>query len=184
MPFLSEDEKQKILELARQSLREAVCHHHVPEPVPTEGVFGQTCGVFVSLHVGGKLRGCIGMVEPSEPLGMCIAECAASAALHDPRFAPMRPGEVEAAEIEVSVLTAPQLIRAEEIEIGKHGLLIEQGARRGLLLPQVATEHGLNRERFLEEACKKAGLARDAWKSRDTHVYGFTCEIVTRSGLE
>jgi AmmeMemoRadiSam system protein A len=178
MPFLSEDEKQKILELARQSLRAAVCHHRALEGIPTNGVFGLTCGVFVSLHVGGKLRGCIGMVEPSEPLGTCIAECAASAALHDPRFSPMRAGEVESMEIEVSVLSPPQVIRPDEIEIGKHGLLIEQGARRGLLLPQVATEHGLDRERFLEETCKKAGLARDAWKSGETRIYGFTCEIV------
>lgn len=180
MPFLSKDEKQKILELARQSLREAVCEHRGPETIPTEGVFGLTFGVFVSLHVGGKLRGCIGMVEPSEPLGMCIAQCAASAAMHDARFAPLRAGEVESAEIEVSVLSTPELIRLEEIEIGKHGLLIEQGARRGLLLPQVATEHGLQREKFLEETCRKAGLSRNAWKNEDTNIYGFTCEIVTR----
>jgi uncharacterized protein len=178
MPFLSENEKQKILELARQSLRENVCHHRALEQIPTDGVFGTTCGVFVSLHVGGKLRGCIGMVEPSEPMGRCIAESAASAAQHDPRFAPMRAGEVESAEIEVSVLSQLQVISPHEIEIGKHGLLIEQGARRGLLLPQVATEHGLDRERFLGETCKKAGLAADAWKSRNTSIYGFTCKIV------
>ncbi len=180
MPFLSEAEKQKILDLARQSLMQAVCPHDIPEPIPTEGVFGLAFGVFVSLHVGGKLRGCIGMVDPKEPLGMCIAKCTASAALHDPRFAPMRASELESTDIEVSVLSPPQLIRAEEIEIGKHGLLIEQGARRGLLLPQVATEHGLNRDEFLDETCRKAGLPRGAWRSRDTNIYGFTCEIVER----
>ena len=180
MPSLSEDERTKILELARQSLREAIRPHQVPAPIPTEGIFGLTRGVFVSLHVAGKLRGCIGMVEPCEPLGKCIAQCAASAALRDPRFAPMREAEVESAEIEVSILSPPRSIQAEEIEIGKHGLLIAQGLRRGLLLPQVATEHGLDRERFLEETCRKAGLPRDSWKKKETEIFGFTCEIVAR----
>ena len=118
------------------------------------------------------------MIEPEEQLGKSIVHCAISAALHDPRFSAMREEEVEAAEIEVSVLTPPHLMRAEEIEIGTHGLLIEQGRHRGLLLPQVAKEHGLSRERFLEETCRKAGLPRDAWKSSETAIYGFTCEIV------
>ena len=92
----------------------------------------------------------------------------------------MREAEVEAAEIEVSILSPPRSIHAEEIEIGKHGLLIAQGIRRGLLLPQVATEHGLDRERFLEETCRKAGLPRDSWKEKETEIFGFTCEIVAR----
>jgi AmmeMemoRadiSam system protein A len=118
------------------------------------------------------------MIEPDEPLGKSIGQCAASAALHDPRFTPMREEEVELAEIEVSVLSPLKVMRAEEIEIGKHGLVIEQGRHRGLLLPQVATEYGLDLERFLEETCRKAGLPRDAWKSKETVIYGFTCEIV------
>src|SRR3974390_933486 len=158
MLSLSEDEQKAVLELTRQSLREAVCQHRMLATFPTEGIFGSVCGVFVSLHVGGKLRGCIGMLEPCEPLGVSIAHCAASAALHDPRFAPMREEELEHTEIEVSVLSPLQPMRPEEIEIGKHGLLIEQGRHRGLLLPQVATEHGLDAERFLEETCRKAGL--------------------------
>lgn len=178
MRSLSEDERKKILELARQSLREAVGHHGESFPIPTEGIFGELCGVFVSLHARGKLRGCIGVVEPSEPLGSSIAQCAASAARNDPRFAPVREEELEFMEIEVSVLSPPKAMRLEEIEIGKHGLLIEQGRHRGLLLPQVATEHGLDRERFLGETCRKAGLPRDAWKSVETAIYGFTCEIV------
>jgi uncharacterized protein len=178
MLSLSEEERRKILELARQSIQEAVCEHQLISAIPTEGVLGQRCGVFVSLHVRGRLRGCIGIIEPEELLGRSIAHCAISAALHDPRFPPMREDEVESTEIEVSVLTPPHLMRAEEIEIGKHGLLIEQGRHRGLLLPQVATEHGLDRERFLEETCRKAGLSRDAWKSSETAIYGFTCEIV------
>jgi len=111
-------------------------------------------------------------------LGRTIAECAVSAAREDPRFAPLRPEETENVQIEVSVLTPPAPIAAEDVSIGEHGLLIEQGARRGLLLPQVAVEHGLDRERFLQETCRKAGLPLDAWKSKETRIFGFRCEII------
>lgn len=178
MPSLSEIERKEILELARASLSETVCHHRLIDPIPRHGVFGTPCGVFVSLHRRGKLRGCIGMVEPKESLGESIAHCAASAASEDPRFAPLSTEEVEETEIEVSVLSALQPIAAVEIEIGKHGLLIVQGARRGLLLPQVAVEHRLDRERFLQETCQKAGLPRDAWKSETTRIFAFTCQII------
>jgi len=90
----------------------------------------------------------------------------------------MRADELEDAEIEVSVLSPVEPIAAEEIEIGKHGLLIVQSHHRGLLLPQVAAEHGLAREKFLEETCRKAGLPGDAWKSSETQIFGFTCEII------
>jgi AmmeMemoRadiSam system protein A len=178
MPSLSEQERKHILELARASLREAVCQHRLLAPIPSEGILGKMRGVFVSLHFRGKLRGCIGLVEPKETLGTGIVYCTMSASREDPRFAPMRAEEVEEAEIEVSVLSPVEAISTEEIQIGKHGLLIVQGPRRGLLLPQVAVEHGLDKEKFLEETCKKAGLPRDAWKSRETQIYGFTCEIV------
>jgi AmmeMemoRadiSam system protein A len=178
MPSLSEQEKKQIRELARASLRESVCHHRLLHPIPMDGILGQKRGVFVSLHAKGKLRGCIGLVEPKETLGEGIVQCATSAAREDPRFAPMHAEELEDAEIEVSVLSPLEPISAEEVEIGKHGLLIVQGAHRGLLLPQVAVEHGLAREKFLEETCRKAGLPRDAWKSSETQIFGFTCEIV------
>ncbi len=178
MPFLSENERSEMLELARASVREAVCQHRLISPLPNNGVFGERRGVFVSLHARGKLRGCIGVVEPREPLGESIAECAAKAALEDPRFAPISTEELDEVEIEISVLSVLEPIEAEKVEIGKHGLLIEQGYRRGLLLPQVAVEHGLDRERFLQETCHKAGLPRDAWKSGETRIYAFTCEIV------
>jgi uncharacterized protein (TIGR00296 family) len=92
----------------------------------------------------------------------------------------MRTEEVAESEIEVSLLSPLQRILPEEIEVGKHGLVVEQGTRRGLLLPQVAVEHHLDRERFLEETCHKAGFSRDAWKHPETAIYGFTCEIVHR----
>jgi AmmeMemoRadiSam system protein A len=134
--------------------------------------------VFVTLHVGKRLRGCIGVIQPKELLGESIARCAASAALEDPRFSKMRPGELRDLDIEVSLLSPLERVQLENIEIGKHGLLIEQDFHRGLLLPQVAIEHHLDKEQFLTETCYKAGLRGDAWRSPATRIYGFTCEIV------
>lgn len=137
--------------------------------------------MFVTLHVNKKLRGCIGVIQGREPLGESIAQCAGSAALEDPRFARMRPEELKELDVEVSLLSDLEVIGPEVIEIGKHGLLVEQGFQRGLLLPQVATEHHLDKERFLEETCHKAGLRGDAWKNPGTRIYGFTCEIVAEN---
>jgi len=179
MPCLSEADRTTILDLARQAIREAVCDGRIVHPIPDGGILERRCGVFVSLHVKGKLRGCIGVIDGREQLGESIVRCAAGAALEDPRFTRMKPEEVGEVEIEVSLMTPLEYIRPEEVEIGTHGLMVEQGGRRGLLLPQVALEHHLDRERFLEETCWKAGLARDAWKNPDTKIYGFRCEIVS-----
>ncbi len=181
MLCLSDAERKTLLDLARQAVVEAVCHGQPLQSIPKCEVLERRCGVFVSLHVKGKLRGCIGVIDGREPLGESLARCAASAALEDPRFARMKPEEIEDVEIEISLLTPMEPIGAEEVEVGTHGLLVEQGARRGLLLPQVAGEHHLDRERFLEETCWKAGLPRDAWKSSDTKIYGFRCEIVSQT---
>jgi len=178
MPSLSEAERRAIVGLAREAVLEAVCHNRAFEPVPQVGVFERRCGVFVTLHVSGKLHGCIGMIEPRASLGEAIIKCAISAALEDPRFSPMRPEEAQQAEIEVSLLSPVERIRVEQIEIGKQGLLLENGLKRGLLLPQVAVEHRLDREAFLRETCYKAGLAGDAWKDPETKIYGFTCEVI------
>ena len=178
MSCLSEADRKTLLDLARQAIVEAVCHGNLLHSIPQGAVLERQCGVFVSLHVKGKLRGCIGVIDGRERLGESIVRCAAGAALEDPRFTRMKPEEIGEVEIEISLLTPLEPIRAEEVEIGTHGLLVEQGGRRGLLLPQVALEHHLDRERFLEETCWKAGLARDAWKNPETKIFGFRCEIV------
>ena len=178
MQCLSDEERKAILALARQALTEAICNGRLLARFPTEGIFSTRCGVFVTLQVRGKLRGCIGVIDGREPLGECLIRCTASAALADPRFTQMLPEEMADSEIEVSLLSPLQRILPEEIEVGKHGLVVEQGMRRGLLLPQVAVEHRLDRERFLEETCHKAGFSRDAWKDPETTIYGFTCEIL------
>jgi len=134
-------------------------------------------GVFVTVHVAGKLRGCIGVIEASETLRESIIHCAESAAFHDRRFAPLRADEVSGLQIEISVLSELFPLDAGSIEIGKHGLFITSGHNHGLLLPQVAVEHGLSREQFLEETCYKAGLPRGAWRESETRLFGFTCAI-------
>jgi len=181
MPCVSDADRKTILDLARQAITEAVCHGRLIHPIPDSAILERRCGVFVSLHVKGRLRGCIGIIDGREKLGESIVRCAAGAALEDPRFPQMKPEEVANVEIEVSLMTPPELMRPEEIEVGTHGLLVERAGRRGLLLPQVALEHHLERERFLEETCCKAGLAREAWKDADTKIYGFRCEIVSES---
>ena len=177
MPYLSEADCQALLRLARESIVEAVCRNRLPEHIPNDAIFDQLGGVFVTVHVHQKLRGCIGVVEGDEPLGASIVRCAASAATHDTRFAPVRPEELGDLQIEVSLLSKHEPIGVEQIEIGRHGLLVTCGHQRGVLLPQVASEHGLTAEQFLAETCRKAGLAEEAWRTPAVQLFGFTCEI-------
>jgi AmmeMemoRadiSam system protein A len=184
MHCLSENDRDNILALTRQAVTEAVTQKRLLCEIPENDLFELPCGVFVTLHVAGKLRGCIGVIQPKEPLGGSIARCAFSAALEDPRFSPMQSEELPKLEIEISLLSPLERIHPDQIEIGKHGLLAEQGFRRGLLLPQVAVEYHLGREEFLAETCHKAGLPVDAWKAPDTRIYGFTCEIVAEEKIK
>jgi len=116
-------------------------------------------GVFVSIHKGTDLRGCIGNIHPAGPLYRSVAECAIGAAVGDPRFMPMAAQELPSVEFEISVLSALERVDdIREIQVGTHGLLVSKGTARGLLLPQVATEYNWDCERFLQETFRKAGL--------------------------
>jgi AmmeMemoRadiSam system protein A len=156
-------DRAALLALARHAIATALGRTAgAPEP---RAVFDRVCGAFVSVHVDGALRGCIGMPEPAEPLRDVVTHCARAAALEDPRFAPIEAAEIGRLAIEVSVLTPlARLADASAVEVGRHGLVVEQGWRRGLLLPQVATEHGWNAVEFLRHTCLKAGLPTDAWQ--------------------
>jgi AmmeMemoRadiSam system protein A len=177
MPFLSDSDRQSLLRLARLAITESVSYGRILADIPASGIFSDQRGVFVSLHVGKRLRGCVGVVEPEHPLGDSIVRCAIGAATRDPRFPAMRPDELDQLEIEISLLSAPRAIRPEEIQIGTHGLLISRGAHRGLLLPQVAVTHQMNAEQFLAETCRKAELLPDAWRDQEAKLFGFTCEV-------
>lgn len=139
----------------------------------------QKGGAFVTIREGGELRGCIGYIESPLPLWRVVQEVADKAAFEDPRFSPLEPDEFGRMTIEISVLTAPQRMRTpDEIVIGEHGLIIEHGGRRGLLLPQVATEYGWDREEFLQHVCRKAGLAPGAWRDAGATLYLFRADII------
>jgi len=174
---LTEDDQQLLLQVARDSVRSYLLGRSPRLPDVPAGVLTETHGVFVSIHRNGELRGCIGNAHPAGPLVRSAAECAIAAAVGDPRFMPLMPGEVDEVEFEISVLSPMQHVHnVVEIEIGLHGLLISKKNARGLLLPQVAIECGWNRERFLEEVCKKAGLPPDDWKDGAT-IHCFTAFV-------
>jgi uncharacterized protein len=164
---LTEQERQDLLRLARRAISARL---EGAEPSSIErgpaGAADLHAGAFVTLHVRGDLRGCIGYPWGDRPLREVIVQCAIGAATEDPRFPALSPEELGEADIEISVLGPIEPVDdVKEIEIGRHGLIAEQGYRRGLLLPQVATEHAWNREAFLSHTCLKAGLSADAWKS-------------------
>ena len=140
-------------------------------------------GAFVTLHRRGRLRGCLGQVLSADSLVHTVAYCAGAAALEDPRFDRVRPHELSEIEIELSVLSPFESIAPEQIEAGKHGLMVSRGRQRGVLLPQVATQFRWNGLRLLEETCVKAGLERDAWKNSELRIQAFTAEIFSESDL-
>ncbi len=158
------DERHELLALARQAILAHLTHG--PAPGLARDYAAERHGAFVSLHVGGDLRGCIGYPQSDQPLGQVIARCAVSAASSDLRFAPLTLDELAHAQIEISVLgPIDPVTDTHEIVVGRHGLIVAQGYSKGLLLPQVATEHGWDRDTFLGYTCLKAGLRKDAWKS-------------------
>jgi AmmeMemoRadiSam system protein A len=162
---LTDSEQRVLLQIARDSVQSHLLRQALRVPHVPLGVLTQAYGIFVSIHKRGELRGCIGNVHPMEPLFRSASECAIAAAVGDPRFTPLVLGELPEVEFEISVLSLMEPVRdVSEIEIGKHGLFISKNDSRGLLLPQVATSYGWDRERFLEETCKKAGLRAGEWK--------------------
>ncbi len=176
---LNNSEQAFLLELARTTI-----DHHLrrqPPAPPGEvapGPLHDACGAFVTLTQAGQLRGCIGYTVSPKPLFQTVMDCAISASTKDPRFPPMDIEELPRTHIEISVLSPFFEIKdVNEIEVGKHGLMISRGGRRGLLLPQVATEYHMNREKFLDQTCLKAGLPTKAWREPGTHIEAFTAFV-------
>ena len=177
-PGLTSDEKALLHKIARATI-EARCRGEKPPRIEaTTAALKEPRGAFVTLTEKGELRGCIGYIVATRPLVDAIAEMAEAAALHDPRFAPVRADELKDIKIEISVLTPLKRIdNVEEIEVGTHGIYMKQGFSSGLLLPQVATEYGWDRPTFLKHTCRKAGLRDDAWKDKSTEIYIFSADI-------
>lgn len=171
--------------LRRIALRSVECAARGESPPPEllkeaalKAALAEHCGAFVTLKRGGELRGCIGDIIGSGPLGETVAQMARAAATQDPRFPPLRPEDLKDLDLEISVLTPLEPVRdVNDIVVGKHGLFIVYGNNRGLLLPQVATEQGWDRETFLEQTCWKAGLPPGAWRHPEAQIYRFGAEI-------
>jgi len=174
---LTDAEKDRLLVLARAALEEAVRLGRVSQVAEPAVVLQTPCGAFVTLTNGRRLRGCIGHVEALKPLYATVRECARAAALDDPRFDPVTPSELPFLQLEISILSPLLDIAPQQVEVGRHGLLISRGSRRGLLLPQVAVEWNWGREKFLEETCLKAGLPADAWQ-HGARIQAFTAEVL------
>jgi AmmeMemoRadiSam system protein A len=171
----SPEERTQLLRLAHESILSALENREIPADPPTPH-FAERRGAFTSLYVHGRLRGCVGYVLPVSSVYRAVADTARAAAFQDIRFYPVTISEARDLQVELSILSPPQPIKAEEIEIGHHGLLISMGGYRGLLLPQVPIEHQWDRETFLEQTCRKAGLPGDAWK-KDANIEAFTAEV-------
>ncbi len=175
---LSDQEKKTLHDIAHTVIWNKVSGKPVPEFHVESGRLTELRGAFVTITKKGMLRGCIGHIRALMPLYKTIEEMAAAAAFDDPRFPPVTKNELKDLEIDISVLTPfKQITDVKEIEVGKHGIYIEKGYYSGILLPQVATEHRMDRETFLEETCRKAGLPTDAWKEKDTRIYIFSADI-------
>jgi AmmeMemoRadiSam system protein A len=181
---LSTDDKKELLRIARDAIAAALKNEAMLPSGTTSDTMNELCGAFVTLHLLGELRGCIGYIEPRFPLRETVEEVAQKAALEDPRFPPLTLRELERVEIEISVLSPLQKVSdVNEIVVGTHGLVIDAGYTRGLLLPQVATEWGWEREQFLSQTCRKAGLLPEAWKQKKVTIYSFTSAVFSEAEM-
>jgi len=176
--LLATEEREALLWIARRSIARATGAHANFEAVPLPaGTLGAPGCAFVTLTVDGDLRGCIGSLAPDIPLAEAVESAAASAAVRDPRFAPVRAGELPGLHMEISVLGdfAP-LAAPADFEAGVHGVLVVVGGRRGIFLPEVATEMGWDATEMLDAVCAKAGLPRSAWHRPDAGIWCFRTE--------
>lgn len=175
--ILSEDEQQALLQLAFNSIKTYLESHTLPEHQPEYQSFHKPAAVFVTLTINDQLRGCVGQINANKPLFVAVQDAALSAAFSDPRFKPLTRDELDLLKIKIAILSPLTPISVDEIRIGQHGLMIEHNFRRGLLLPEVASDRGWDKITFLENLCYKANLPPNAWK-RAEHLLGFTTELI------
>lgn len=180
---LNREQQIKLLKLARRTILDRLQNGNSP-PDDARGdfsdpVFSEKCGAFVTLHIRGQLRGCIGYIKGIKNIPDTVRDMAKSSAFQDPRFPPLRMEEYGKMDIEISVLSPiePVMDVRKDIKVGRDGLIISSGFRSGLLLPQVATEQKWDLIKFLENTCYKAGLPGDAWKNQGTKIEKFSAQV-------
>lgn len=183
---ITSEEKRELLTTARNFIQHSLDKTvEIYEPLIDSVLFAEKHGAFVTLTIGGNLRGCIGYIVSQNPLIETIRDAAYGAAFEDPRFPTLHPRELAKCEVEISVLSKPFPMKSyDDIEIGKHGLIVTEGYRRGLLLPQVPVEHNLDRDQYLSTLCQKAGLHPEYWKEKQLELEGFTAEVFSEKDLE
>ncbi|HVV86482.1 MAG TPA: AmmeMemoRadiSam system protein A [Kofleriaceae bacterium] len=175
---LADDEKRELLRIARATLREHLDTGRIPPGKPHRPTLLAPAAVFVTLHRDDALRGCIGLVEARTPIYRAVQEMAVAAATRDPRFPPVTDEELDLLEVEISVLSHARPVRGpDELTVGVHGLVVEAFGRRGLLLPQVATEAGWDAATLLARTCVKAGLPPDTWQRPDARLTAFEAQV-------
>ena len=176
---LSTADQELLFRVAKESIRAHLKGEKAPLPQTASPLLSQPRGLFVTLNRRGRLRGCIGYLEAVQPLLAAVQEMAVAAAFGDPRFPPLKEEELADLEVEISILSPMQQIKKiDEIQVGRHGLYLECGTARGLLLPQVATQHGWDRLTFLKQTCVKAGLSPEAWEDPSTRIFVFKADIL------
>lgn len=178
----SPEERILLLRLAHESILSALEEKPIPLDPPTPHL-AEPRGAFTSLYLHGELRGCVGFVMPVSSVYHAVIDTARAAAFEDTRFYPVTLEEAPHLAIELSILSPPRAISAEDVEIGRHGLLVSMDGHRGLLLPQVPIEHHWDRVTFLEQTCRKAGLPLDAWQ-KGAQLEAFTAEVFGEKQLQ
>lgn len=177
--MLDETQRRTLLRIARETIAAALEGRRIAWSADDfDEALRRPAGAFVTLTIEGELRGCIGSIVAVEPLYQAVASSATSAAFRDPRFFPLTKQELGTIELEISVMgPIERVTNVDDIVVGRDGLIISRGGRAGLLLPQVATDWGWDRDEFLAQTCNKAGLPRDAWKQPETKIEKFSAEV-------
>lgn len=177
---LNHEEKKELLGMARRALEAYLASGKFVAISPAHSTLLRTGGAFVTLESEEDLRGCIGRMSADKPLSLTVQEMAIQAAIGDPRFPSVGRDELDRIVIEISALSPLRVLQQDrlgDIDVGRHGLVISRGSRRGVLLPQVAEREGWNREQFLSATCRKAGLPQDAWKDPSSVIEIFTADV-------
>ncbi|TFH39312.1 MAG: AmmeMemoRadiSam system protein A [Chrysiogenales bacterium] len=175
---LNRDQQVALLLLARNTIAESLDLPVTAKPELGDGVFGNHCGAFVTLHTRGRLRGCIGYIQGVRIIPEAVTDMARASAFRDPRFPPLSMDEFRGIDIEISILSPIEpVIDVSDIKVGRDGLIVSRGRQSGLLLPQVAVEQGWDLPTFLEHTCYKAGLPGDAWKREGTKIEKFSAQV-------
>jgi AmmeMemoRadiSam system protein A len=179
--LLTKKEQRDLLKIARDTIVSYVTSSSLPAVVTVSKGLNLESGCFVTIKQHGQLRGCIGNFISEQPLYRLVQEMAVSAATRDPRFYPMKQVDLEAFELEISVLSPlVQISSVDEIQVGTHGIYLIKNSSRGVLLPQVASEYGWDRDTFLRHTCLKAGLPENAWQ-KDCEIYIFSALVFGES---